>query len=291
MSVWKKPNQNLSTVEATSVYGCRLIKAASPGTRCFIYHNMELALQALESQRLIMYDPRYADFFLQYQDAAGRKTGRIYNEVGGPGDQFFWDFRVAAARDYYMYSVLTTVSDPAVDGTFTDDLNGFPAEHGDGPKNINMSDADVAQVQYYTAVAHQQLVQELIQRGKYNWQAFAGASQDFVGDGISQATCAAFMRARCTAAYQSNTAAITMSFDINNEEQSLAAFLITRPPIAYLGYGWESDQSLWRPIFLTQVGEPGGNCAESPVGIFSRPWTYGTVQLDCNKWNATIPHA
>ena len=86
-SVWKQPNQNTSTNEATSIEGCRRIKAASPGTRCFIYHNMELALQCQESQRAVMYNASLADWFLQYTDGAGHKTGAIYNEPANPGDQ------------------------------------------------------------------------------------------------------------------------------------------------------------------------------------------------------------
>jgi hypothetical protein len=41
---------------------------------------MELALQALESQRAVMYDPTKKYFFLQYTDGAGNKNGTIYNE-------------------------------------------------------------------------------------------------------------------------------------------------------------------------------------------------------------------
>ncbi len=44
-SIWLQPNRMNSTCEATSVEGCRKIVAANPGSRCFIYHNMELALQ------------------------------------------------------------------------------------------------------------------------------------------------------------------------------------------------------------------------------------------------------
>lgn len=48
------------------------------------YHNMELALESIESQRAAMYpgEPSYnADFFLQYPN------GTIYNERQTPGDQ------------------------------------------------------------------------------------------------------------------------------------------------------------------------------------------------------------
>jgi len=123
--IWRNKNMSLSTVEATSIENCRRIKAQAPTTRCFIYHNMELALQAFESQRAVMYDPSKADWFLQFTDGQGNKNGTIYNEPGGPGDQFFWDFRVPAAAEYFIDSVLSTLTDPAIDGTFTDDVVGF----------------------------------------------------------------------------------------------------------------------------------------------------------------------
>ena len=70
----------------------------SPNTRCFIYHNMELAIQSFESQRFIMYNPYLKDYFLRYTDGNGNKIGPIYNERQVPGDQFFWDFRLRQVK-------------------------------------------------------------------------------------------------------------------------------------------------------------------------------------------------
>lgn len=285
MSIWKKPDQNQSTVEATSIEGCRQIKAVSPQTRCFIYHNAELALQALESQRAVMYDPTLQNWFLQYTDGNGVKNGTTYNEPGGPGDQFFWDFRLEDPTNYYITSVLGTLADPSVDGTFTDDVTGFPAEHDHGPANIRMNASDVAELQYATQAMHARLVDATVAAGKYNWQAFG--AQDGVGPGVEQGDCTAFMRARCGADFQSR--AITYAFDSKNKEQSLAGFLVVRPPLAWMGFGWESDQRDWDPIFLTDVGTPLGLCAEAPAGVFTREWTRGNATLDCNAWKATVP--
>ena len=47
----------------------------------------------------------------------------------------------------------------------------------------------------------------------------------------------------------------------------------------------------WDPIFLLQVGEPSGLCAQTADGVFTRAWTYGNVTLDCNSWTAKIPHS
>jgi hypothetical protein len=44
------------------------LKRTSPGTRVFVYRNLELSLQWIEAQRKYMYDPNYAHMFLQYTD-------------------------------------------------------------------------------------------------------------------------------------------------------------------------------------------------------------------------------
>ena len=88
--VWFKNGRNKSNCEAVSTEGCRRMKTSGRASKCFIYHNMELALEWLESQRAVMYDPTKADWFLQYTDGHGNKNGTIYSEPNEWGDQFFW---------------------------------------------------------------------------------------------------------------------------------------------------------------------------------------------------------
>ena len=73
--------------------------------------------------------------------------------------------------------------------------------------------------------------------------------------------------------------------------QSVAAFLITRPPIAYIGWGWESGLTYdkWSEIFLLQPGTPTALCEEKPRGVFSRRWSAGIARLDCARWEAELP--
>ena len=276
---WNKNGLRNGTIEATSRENCRQIKALFPKTKCFIYHNMELALEAVESQRAVMYPPPSPYFMMQWAD------GSIYNEPGGPGDQFFWNFTTPAVRQYFSDSVLNSINYPETDGSFTDDVTGIPAEHNAILKNLNLSASDVARYQDATSVANQMLIDAAISAGKYIWQAFG--DQDGVSSGPSQATCAAWMRSRCTAAHQ--LTATTQSIDKSNFNQSLASFLITRPPIGFFGFGWESDQRDWMPEFLWDVGTPSNQCTETSVGVFSRTWTYGVSTLDCNQWKAVIP--
>ena len=116
-------------------------------------------------------------------------------------------------------------------------------------------------------------------------QAFG--NQDDVPGGPNKGNCISYMRTMCTPAMQG--APMAMRMDDNNINQTLAGFLIVRPPYAYVGYGWESDDRNWHDEFYLQAGEPTGLCEETQTGVFSRPWTLGTPVLDCNTWTATLP--
>ena len=124
-------------------------------------------------------------------------------EPGGPGDQYFFNFSNPAAADWYIEAALAVAADPAVDGLFTDDFQGFPAEHDFAPLNTNTSFAEIARLQYASIAVHGRLVAALAAAGKGQWQAMgAGYQGEYVGGGVPHdpAGCAAFMRARCTAA-------------------------------------------------------------------------------------------
>lgn len=201
--------------------------------------------------------------------------------------KYFWNFSEPEASAYYISSVLEAINNPYVEGTFTDDVTGLPAEHDLAPARMKLSNADVQALQRATSVTNGLLIDAAVSAGKYVWAAFG--DQDGVSGGPSQANCASWMRSRCTPDWQ--TRATTQNFDSNNANQSIASFLVVRPPIGFLGKGWESDMKDWREEFLWQVGEPSTGCAEGPTGVFSRQWTYGKVVMDCNKWTATIPTA
>lgn len=88
---------------------------------CDADHNMEVALECESEMRQVMNDPAKRDWFIQYTDGKGNKNGTIYTEHLTPfvlGQQFFWDFRVGAAQEYFVQAVLATVAtDEFVDGT------------------------------------------------------------------------------------------------------------------------------------------------------------------------------
>lgn len=250
---------------------------------------MELALEWLETQRAVMYDPTYSGYFLQYQagNPKGQPAGTIYNEAREEGDQFFWDFRNASASAYFISSVLSSLSDPAVDGTFTDDVTGVPAEHPEVQKSCGYSDSDISALQYATQSASAALISTLTLAGKYNYQAFG--AQDGVNGAPSKGNCAAWVRERCAPAFQGYPMFIGMDNSPANANQTVAAFLVVRPPHGYIGWGWESGDERWNDIFYLQAGEPLGLCVEGPANVFSRQWTAGTATIDCNQWTGSLP--
>jgi len=251
----------------------------------------------MESQRAAMYpdEPLYdPSYFMRYPN------GTIYNEPGGPGDQFFFNHTNPATRAFFVRSVMGSLSYPEVDGTYTDDVIGLPAEHFNMVRALNLSAADIARHQYATSQTGAALVEATVAAGKYVWQAFDG--DDRVGrdgslPGPSPQTCLLWMRARCTPFYQTHPVlqqayqnGATPTPALLNA--SLASFLITRGPHAFWGFGWDgkpNDQVNWLEAFNYDVGEPTGLCAEVQAGIFTRSWSYGTAMLDCNAFVGTIP--
>eukprot|EP00759_Apiculatamorpha_spiralis_P014286 PhF_6_TR21008/c0_g1_i1/m.30177 len=181
-TIWYKGNVSNTTCEATSTYNCQLLKQKGLAKRCFIYHNMELGLQWLESQRAIMYNPANAGLFLHTQ---GNPRMPIYNEPINFGDQYFWDFRNLAAVKAYVTSVVSAVRDPAVDGTFTDDVTGVPGEHPLVPNRTNLSPKDLSDLQWGTSVASSAVIEALATIGKGVYQAFGGGDNDGPGQYVT----------------------------------------------------------------------------------------------------------
>ena len=248
-------------------------------------HNQELALGWLESQAAVMYNASFKHWFIQ------RPDGSIYNEpntVPGFGDQYFWDFRVPAAANYFVSSILASVADPAVDGTFQDDPSGVPSEHPALPAATNLTAAQLAEVQLATQETGALLVDLLVAQNKYSWHAFG--ANDFVTAGPppgQPSACTAWMRQYCDVSYQVRP--LLMQFDATNVNQSVAAFLVVRPPHGYLGWGVYSDDRNWNDAFLLQAGELLGLCVELNSGMFVRTWSLGIAALDCNTWTAQLP--
>ena len=232
-----------------------------------------------------MYDPAKADFFLQYTDGQGRKNGTIFNSRRSEGDQYFIDWRNAEAAAYFVGSILAVVADPAVDGTHTDDREGLPNEHPTVAAQLNMSAADMAALQFATQAAGQYLATSLAANGKTCTDCLAGAYLANAPQPRRGSACAPAMRRLC----QPGVQAQSMFFAFDGSNETLAAFLVARSPLAYIGFQQGSSDASWSPLFELDVGAPLGLCTEGPVGVFTRPWSQGTAALDCNTWSGALP--
>jgi len=199
------------------------------------------------------------------------------------------------AAAYFVSSINASLAGDAVDGTFTDDVDGLPAEHPNAQGRIGMSDDDLAALRFATQTTSQHLIDTLIAAGKYNWQAFgshdtsAPAPPGRGAKSISPASCATTMVTLCNATLQTQPLLMKMTTAAPDVNQTVAAFLIARPPHAYLGWSWESGDEKWNDIFYLQAGEPTGLCAQTAPGVFERAWTGGVARLDCNAWTADLP--
>ena len=274
---WLQPDRRASTCEATSAANCRALRQAGLVKRCGIYHNVELALEWIESSRVVMFDPSKKDWFLQWPN------GTVFDQPRAEGSQYFIDWRNADAAAYFVASIVNATVDLGVDLTFTDDRDGCCVEHGNVPTILNLSASEVAALQFATQSAGQWLATSLAAVGKTCWDCLGG---DNLGVRPTAATCAPVMRELCAPEAQGRSMLMGFSGgpDLNH---TLAAFLVSRPPIAFVGSRWQD--SSWSPLFNMDVGTPLGLCQEGPVGVFTRQWTRGQAALDCNTWAASLP--
>jgi hypothetical protein len=279
MPVWMRNGRKHADCEKTNSYNCQMMKQINPNMKCFIYHNMELALGWLESQKALMGIP---ELFLRY------KNGSIYNEPISQGDQFFWDFRNLKTQEAFVDSIVSSVTAAGdfVDGTFTDDVDGLPNEHPDAAKNVGLTSAEVDELRAATQKTNQNMIEKLVSIGKYNWHAFA--TQDGVDGSFSKSTCQAFMEGRCREDFQS--VPWLMQADDRIADQAVAAFMISRGPIAFYGYGWVG-QNVFPKLPANSdwdFGEPLGICKQTSAGVFVREFRKASIQLDCDAFKTVV---
>ena len=74
-------------------------------------------------------------------------------------DQYLWDYRVPAAADYVVSSIVKSLSDPAVDGTYTDDIFNYQPDQLEATTAIlkmqnatNMTNTQLQDLRTYRSV-------------------------------------------------------------------------------------------------------------------------------------------
>lgn len=304
---WIRPDAKDIYCEATMQKNCLELKQAGKVSKCGIYHNMELALEWLESQRAVM-DQEHVDagWFLRFPNGSVYTT---YTQARGPpphrpviGPQmreYYIDWRNPEAAAYFVDAIVNTTMAPGVDATFTDDSWGLPAEHPTVPGMLNMTKEEVKRLQFATEAAEQYLVTKLAVQGKFCFDCVGGVVSPLTDNwGRNQRPpprdsqgCTAWFRHYCKPEMQGR--GMFMSWDTFNvtgtRKQSVAAFLVARPPYAYIGgYDVRGDED-WNPLFGLDVGEPTSLCYEPTPGVFRRNWTKGVAELDCNTYAASLP--
>lgn len=142
---WHTQNASQSQNSECMVEQARRIKASGGTTKVYVYRNTQQALAIESSSRAVMYDQRYAGYFIRCADGSiyHRATNANNGACGGvglgprcttgggrscngssDGGIFFWDFRNASCRKYFRDVVVggpTGTSSEYVDGIFFDD--------------------------------------------------------------------------------------------------------------------------------------------------------------------------
>ena len=206
------------------------------------------------------------------------------------------------AAAYFVSAIVNATLQDGVDATWTDDPNGVPDEHPEVQPTLNMTAAELAALQRASQQGGQDLAEALAAVGKTCWDCIDGVEGPPGGYwGMNQrrppgpneaGACAAEMRRLCAAEMQGRGMFMNWNTGWNQtnatlyHNQTIAAFLVTRPPFAFIGASYSLKD--WAPLFGLDVGEPLGLCAESPAGLFSRKWSKGSASLDCTSYTAAL---
>ena len=170
-------------------------------------------------------------------------------------------------------------------------------EHSKAVSNMGYDAQDVAEIIAANQRAYDRILTALLSLNAYDWQAFGD------GDGVgsnplptSQVECAKTMASLCSDASLQEKPALWSagSHDNHLSTQTVAAFMIVRGPHAWLGTGWQgctTTPTTWQqdPLMQLDPGTPVGLCKQVKPGVFSRQYTRGTVSLNCNSYQATLP--
>jgi len=150
--------------------------------------------------------------------------------------QLFWDFRNVDAQDYWAREVgLGGVSNPWVDGMFTDDPGGYGQEHPSVQSATQLSPNEIADLQRGTQAAWTNALALLTAAKKYIVQAYR-IPPPFPSE--DPAACASWMRQQCRVPANESTLVYGLGVPSGISaavNMSIAAFLVVRGPYSYIG--------------------------------------------------------
>ena len=204
---WNRLGPARATCEATSAANCLALKQAGLVTRCGIYHNLELSLQWLESQRAVMDEAHVAaGWFLRFPG-----NGSVFHHDIPEGKQWVIDWRNPQAAQYFVRSIVNATMQPGVDVTFTDDREGVPCEQPEVQPGLNMSNESLADLQFATQEGGQYLATVLAEHNRTCWDCIGGTEgeHNLPGPPSDAAQCTAYMRSLCAPSMQGRGMLVT----------------------------------------------------------------------------------
>eukprot|EP00730_Choanoeca_flexa_P007323 TRINITY_DN12312_c0_g1_i6.p2 TRINITY_DN12312_c0_g1~~TRINITY_DN12312_c0_g1_i6.p2 ORF type:complete len:328 (+),score=59.23 TRINITY_DN12312_c0_g1_i6:2846-3829(+) len=318
--------------EETMIANAENIKRANPKGVTWVYCNSVEALPWLTHVREKLEDPQYSGFFMAKAGCVPRSghyicgpnaTDNLYHDfeqtpqgacgVGVECGEYVFDHRNSSLQawllnDYFM-DAKTGGNNPNVDGFYVDDSwsTAGPSEmDSDAVQKMGMSTQDV-QDMIAAWTANQNAWREtVLDNGLFEWFLFYGTQQNAPGWDQTKPwdTCASYMRANCGPNTPPQNGTLFFGFSrIEHHEQwplphpteDIAAFLLTRGPYAYIGYGWvgcaDSSGSMpftKPPELMQEYGMPLGDCTETNPGVFQREYSRASVTLDCNQFKGHI---
>ena len=184
---------------------------------------------------------------------------------------------------------------PAVSGFYVDDgwrASGPSEMDVNATKDMGMSTADITAMTAAWSANVAAWRQAIYDAGLFEWFMVYGGQQTAPGwsQTAPNSTCLKFMRTNCGADSPSQNGTMFFGYsrfthqqawgpggELPSPTQDLAAFLITRGPFAWFGYGWtgcaDSKHPFTRPAALdADYGTPQGFCKETKPGVFERKW-------------------
>lgn len=222
----------------------------------------------------------------------GAVKPRFGNNAFGDG-QFFWDFRKKDVQNYWAEEVcLKGTADAAVDGMFTDDPNGYGAEHPAVQSMVKLTPDEIKELQLATQRAWMKGLALVTKASSYFPQAYRVTppfGYNTTKAGI--ASCTAWMQHQC--AVPGNESTVVYPSPTSNPahaSMAIASFLVSRGPHSYIGVSHASMASAdFRNKFLRlDTGKPTGSCTEATPGIFTRAWSGGKAAVDCTTATGTL---
>ncbi|GMH76557.1 hypothetical protein TrST_g10080 [Triparma strigata] len=219
--------------------------------------------------------------------------------------------------DDYWCSNLVCSSVPTTPGCpCSDPVQGATEVDANQQKDMGLSDEDIRDL-YYAWDANMQAIQQaIVDNGAYTWSLMAGqGNANAMPDLLTKNNCATKLRAACssTSEWQTESKLFGLTVEDNEPsqlEEDVAFFLLARGDYAWLGWGtwgmtWPFNPSpahgelpplpngVPRPEMIDRdFGKPvdtDGFCQEDQDGVFTREWTSGTVELDCNNFVGSVP--